>query len=196
MVTCGQSQARAADGEERLLEARSLQASAERQAEQALACLQGLAAGAKEDSMAVDVLQVHNLTVCTAGPCVWSDHGGYSLPCHVTHCAGMQRNSDKSDPRSPCRAQTELAAERELRMRTEAEAAQSALRAERKVGELSRALDDAAADVQAARQEVLQSTGRAAAHQVPLGGAYRNPCPGKGRDCILVMTPGVKMSQR
>jgi hypothetical protein len=61
---CGQSQARAADAEERSLEARSLQASAERQAERALACLQGLAVSAKEDSSAVDVLQVHVITRC------------------------------------------------------------------------------------------------------------------------------------
>ncbi len=89
--------------------------------------------------------------------------------------AGCGGTCNTHDDKAPCRAQTELAAERELRIRTEAEAAQAAQRGERKVGELSKALADAAADVQAARHELLQSGGRAEARQVPLCDACGAP---------------------
>ena len=64
-VMCEQAQAHAANAEERLVEARSMQASAEGQAEQALACLQSLAAGSREDSSAMDLLRV-----CKSSPSV------------------------------------------------------------------------------------------------------------------------------
>jgi len=62
--------------------------------------------------------------------------------------------------------QVELASERELRQRTEADASEASQRSERQISELSQALAAAAADVTAARQAFLESEARAEAQQV------------------------------
>jgi len=49
---------RAAHAEERLEEAQALRATAERQAERAIACLQGLTDGAKDDAASRELLRV------------------------------------------------------------------------------------------------------------------------------------------
>ncbi len=62
--------------------------------------------------------------------------------------------------------QAELASERELRQRTEADASQASQCSERQISELSEALAAVAADVTAARQACLESEARAEAQQV------------------------------
>ena len=55
---CCQMMAKTADAEEHLAESQALRANAERQAEQAVACLHGLTADAKDDGAAMELLRV------------------------------------------------------------------------------------------------------------------------------------------
>ncbi len=68
MCLCWQSMARTAGAEDQLKEAQALRATAERQAEQAIACLQGLTDGAKDDAASRELLRVC-CTVCYLQSC-------------------------------------------------------------------------------------------------------------------------------
>ena len=70
------------------------------------------------------------------------------------------------DPALTFSVQVELASERALRQRTEADALQASQRSEHQISELSQALAAAAADVTAARQACLESEARTEARQV------------------------------
>ena len=74
-------------------------------------------------------------------------------------------------------------------MRTEAEAAQAAERSERRVGELSKALADAAGDAQAARQALLQSDDQAAPNKVSSSVCGALPNMGNCTSYITVCAP-------